>query len=86
MANMGAAFAYSTIINAALKGLNNNVNPDEKLSMTDAEVSWLGKFIKRFNSRFSEQSENNFKKFLSFSRQYGVFNKIVRRFNEWMDY
>lgn len=49
MANMGAAFAYSTIINAALKGLNNNVNPHETLRMTDAEVSWLGKLQCAYN-------------------------------------
>lgn len=42
MLDVGASNFYSTIIIAALAGLNNKNNPDEFLQMTAAEASWFG--------------------------------------------
>lgn len=42
MLDVGASNFYSTIIIAALAGLNTKNNPDEFLQMSGAEASWFG--------------------------------------------
>lgn len=46
MLDVGASNFYSTIIIAALAGLNTKNNPDEFLQMSGAEASWFGMYSK----------------------------------------
>lgn len=41
--DFGLSIAYSTILIPALTGLNSAHNPDETLSITPDQATWLGK-------------------------------------------
>lgn len=41
--DFGLSIAYSTILIPALTGLNSDHNPDESISITPDQATWLGK-------------------------------------------
>lgn len=43
--DFGLSMAYSTILIPALMGLNSNFNPDETISITPDQATWLGNEI-----------------------------------------